>query len=90
METKHIPTLKYETAFGWPFISVDGILMAIPSLSSKEKTEQSGKEIVRRYSTHQQLLKALKYSRRFLNRQDHDCQYVDDIIALATGSEVAE
>lgn len=36
-----------------------------------------------------QLLESLKYARRFLKPEDHDVKYVDEIIALATGSEVA-
>ena len=33
---------------------------------------------------------ALKYARRFLNKNDHDIEFIDNIIAKAEGNEVAQ
>ena len=40
--------------------------------------------IVRAVENHEELLKALKYARRFLRKEDHDTDYIDAVIAKAT------
>ncbi|SFR07112.1 hypothetical protein [Desulfoscipio geothermicus] len=64
-------------------VTEDAILFEIAK--RKYYHTQEAEEIVRRVNIHEELLEALKYARRFLNKENHDTDYIDEIIRKAKG-----